>query len=142
MLSAMATASTTDTVSLQYTQVLQLMSDRRSSLDPTTLAEIARLLIPCSDAEKCAVHFLMENSFIGEDPFLKFHWLLTKAWLPGCMPTDCRLWRRLQTLAAEERRKCQATTRLCSTGGCGRRQVAKGFCRKCYDRANRGKRAR
>lgn len=115
------------------------MADKKSGLDPTTMAEIARLLIRYSDTEKCAVHFLMENRFIGDDPFLRFHWLLTKARLSGCVPTDRRLWRQLQMVAEEERMKCQAMTRPCSTAGCGRRQVAKGFCRTCYDRANRRK---
>ena len=92
-------------ISCQYEQILRLMADRKSTTNPATMAEIVRLLVDCRDAEKCAVHHLMERHFVGEDPFLRFQWLLTKAGLPGCMPTDRHLYRELQALAKKYDRR-------------------------------------
>lgn len=105
MLLSLDTSRATDGLSPQYGQVLRLMAGRKSTMNPATMAEIVRLLVDCSDGEKCAVHHLMERHFVGEDPFLRFHWLLAKAGRPGCMPTDRHLYQELQALANEYDRR-------------------------------------
>lgn len=111
MLSSMATPKNPGTVSRQYEQVMQLLADKISSLDPPTMAKIARLLVDCSDVEKCVAHHLIENSFVGENEFLRFRWLLTKAGQPDCMPRDRRLWRELQALKEAHDRRGKPVTR-------------------------------
>jgi len=134
----MSSPSATSTVPTQYEQALQLLAgSRNTGMNPETMKEIARLLQACSDAEKCVVHFMMDNQFVGDNQFLRFHWLLTKAALPGCMPADRQLWRELLAIAAEGKQgtECRASLRRCSTAGCGGKHVAQGLCRQCYDRA-------
>jgi hypothetical protein len=137
---SMSTLISTGLVSPQYEQALRLMTNRNAGLNATTITEIARLLVVCSDAEKCLAHYVMDNHIVGENPLLRGHWLRTKSDLPNCMPEDGRVWRELLAIARKQGRKPQAMRRLCSTAGCGGKHLATGLCRKCYDHAHRQER--
>lgn len=104
MLTAMDTPNPEVKVSREFEKALRLMADRKDRFDPVTMREIARLLVGCSDAEKCAAHFLMDNNFVGQNQYRRFHWLLTKSCTPRCLPTDRRLWRELLAVKREQER--------------------------------------
>src|SRR5262245_30427077 len=107
MLSPMNTPGPTSMVSPPYEHALGRVADEKSNMNPTAMTAIAHLLVTYNNAEKCLVHYLMDNHVIGADQNLQRHWRRTKSSLPGCLPTDSRLWRELLALARQEGVKCQ-----------------------------------